>query len=245
MARSNRNGPARADNDELGPFDLKLASVRRIRLGKMANPIRGFLHGGAALAALAGLVLLLNEAWGRAPAVTGALIFGLATIAMFTISSLYHSIPWNRRWKRRLQRVDHSMIFLVVAGTYTPVAIASLDGLSLAISLGVVWTIAITGILLKALLPAIKTGLSVTLQMVMGWSALMWMPWIWAELGTAAIVLIAVGGFCYTIGAVVFATKRPMLFRRSFSYHELFHVLVIAGCVFHFLVIFIYAIPAA
>lgn len=212
-------------------------------LGKMQNPIRGFLHGSAAIVAAVGLGFLLTRAWGRAPAVAGALIFGIALIVMFTISSLYHSIPWGEEWKGRFQRLDHSMIFLLVAGTFTPIAIAALDGLTLAIALGVVWVIAITGIVLKALLPNVKTSLSVTLQMVMGWTAIIWMPWIWRDLGTAAIVLIGLGGACYTIGTVIFTRKTPKLFPRSFSYHELFHVLVIAGSAFHFIAIMAYAIP--
>jgi hemolysin III len=210
----------------------------------MQNPIRGFLHGTAALAAAVGLVLLLEQAWGRAAAVTGAILFGGALLVMYTISSLYHSVPWEPTWKARLQKVDHSMIFLVVAGTFTPIAIASLRGAALVIALIIAWGIAATGIFLKVLIPEIKTGLSVTLQMVMGWSALVWLPWIWAELGPGAVALIALGGVCYTAGTVIFSAKRPRLFPRTFSYHELFHVLVIAGSSFHFLAVFLYAIPA-
>jgi hemolysin III len=218
--------------------------MERLTIGKMQNPIRGFLHGSAALAAAIGLVVLLDRAWGRMNAVTGALIFGGALLLMYTISSLYHSVPWDPQWKIRLQRVDHSMIFLVVAGTFTPIAIASLDGAALVVALSVVWSIAITGILLKALMPEIKTSLSVTLQMVMGWSALIWMPWVWIELGPGAIALIVLGGLCYTVGTVIFTSKRPRLFPRTFSYHELFHVLVIAGSSFHFFAVLLYAIPA-
>ncbi len=218
--------------------------MERLTIGKMQNPIRGLLHGSAAVAAAIGLVVLLDRAWGRVTAVTGALIFGGALLIMFTISSLYHSVPWDPKWKIRLQRVDHSMIFLVVAGTFTPIAIASLDGAALVVALGVVWGIAVTGILLKTLMPEIKTSLSVTLQMVMGWSALIWMPWVWIELGPGAIALIVLGGLCYTVGTVIFTSKRPRLFPRTFSYHELFHVLVIAGSSFHFFAILLYAIPA-
>ena len=163
---------------------------------------------------------------------------------MFTVSALYHSIPWGDQWKDRLQRVDHSMIFLVVAGTFTPIAIAALDGAWLVVALSVIWAIALTGILLKALLPNVKTWLSLTLQMVMGWSLLVWIPAINTQLGTAAVVLIGIGGLCYSVGVIIFTTKRPRLFPRSFSYHELFHVLVITGSTLHFLVIFWYAIPS-
>jgi hemolysin III len=136
------------------------------------------------------------------------------------------------------------MIFLVVAGTFTPIAIAALEGVALAVALVVVWGIAVTGILLKALMPDIRTRLSVTLQMVMGWSALVWAPWIWRELGSGAFALIVLGGACYVVGTVIYATGRPRLFPRAFSHHELFHVLVIAGSSFHFFAILHYALPA-
>lgn len=210
----------------------------------MQNPIRGFLHGGAALATLVGLVFLLVRAWGSAAAITGALIFGMAMLVMYVISSLYHSIPWSEKWKTRLQRVDHSMIYLMVAGTFTPIAIAALEGIALATGLGLVWGIALTGILLKTFLPGVKTWLSVTLQLAMGWVAVFWMPRIIDILGIGAVVLIFLGGLFYTAGAIIFVTKRPRLLPRSFSYHELFHLFVVTASGFHFSAIFVYAIPA-
>lgn len=163
---------------------------------------------------------------------------------MYTVSSLYHSIPWSENWKRRLQRVDHAMIYLVVAGTFTPIVIAALDGASLVLSLTLIWALALTGIALKAFLPDVKTWLSVTLQLVMGWLAVVWMPQVFVQLGLAAVVLIALGGLSYTVGVVVFTTRRPKLFPRVFSHHEVFHLLVITGSALHFAAILIYAIPA-
>jgi hemolysin III len=215
----------------------------RITLGRMQNPVRGFLHGSAAVAALVGLVFLLQRSWGDAAAVTGSLLYGLALIAMFTVSSLYHSIPWSPEKKMRLQRVDHSMIYLMVAGTFTPIAIAALEGWRLAVALLLVWVPGITGIILKAALPRVATWLSVTLQLSMGWAALVWAPQIHASLGMGAIVFIALGGACYTIGAIIFLTKKPSLLPRSFSYHELFHVLVVTASVLHFIAVFAYAVP--
>lgn len=216
----------------------------RLTLGKMQNPIRGFLHGGAALASVAGLAFLLSRAWGRPSALAGALIFGVALVVMYTVSALYHSVPWGESWKQRIQRLDHATIYLVVAGTFTPIAIAALSGVSLAVALGLVWVIALVGIVIKTLMPRVKTRLSVTLQMAMGWLALIWVPQIFDHLGIGAIVLIVLGGMSYMTGAIVFLTKRPKLLPRSFSYHELFHVLVIAGSVMHFVVVIVYAIPA-
>jgi hemolysin III len=218
--------------------------MERLTLGRMQNPIRGFLHGAAAMAAIFGLFLLLSRAWGNRAAAIGSVVFGVAMLAMYTVSTLYHSIPWSAEWKIRLQRLDHSMIFLLVAGTFTPIAIAAVDGAVLVVALALVWATALTGIFLKVFLPNVKTSLSVTLQMLMGWSALVLMPWVLSRLGIGAVVLIALGGICYTTGMVIFTSKRPKLFPRVFSYHELFHVLVIAGTAFHFLAVLWYAIPA-
>lgn len=218
--------------------------MERMTLGRMQNPIRGFLHGGAAVAALIGTIYLVSRAWGSTAAIIGSLVFGFALLVMYTVSSLYHSIPWGADWKRRLQRVDHSMIYLVVAGTFTPIAIAGLEGAAVWWCLGLVWSIAIVGISLKFLRPHVGTGLSVTLQLVMGWTVILWITQIWDSLGPGAIALIAIGGLFYTVGTVVFMTKRPKLFPRTFSYHELFHVFVILASVFHFLAIAWYAVPA-
>lgn len=209
----------------------------------MQNPVRGFLHGGAALASVIGLGFLLARASSR-PAVVGAVVFGVALVVMYTVSTLYHSIPWSDAWKRRMQKIDHAMIYVLVAGTFTPIALASLTGAGLVVGLGLVWTLAIAGILFKAFLPRIKTGLSVTIQMVMGWMAVIWIPQIFSSLGLAATLLIALGGLSYTAGVVVFATSRPKLFPRVFSHHEMFHILVVAGSSLHFAAILIYAIPA-
>ena len=219
--------------------------MERVTLGRMQNPIRGFLHGGAAIAAIAGTTYLVVRTWGNTALLIGSLVFGFALLVMYTVSSLYHSIPWGEIWKRRLQRVDHSMIYLVVAGTFTPIAVAGLTGAARWWCLGLVWAIAIVGISLKFILPGVSTGLSVTLQLVMGWTVILWLPMIWTSLGPGAIVFIAIGGLFYTVGTVFFMTKRPRLFPRSFSYHELFHVFVVLASVFHFLAVALYAVPAA
>lgn len=218
--------------------------MERLTLGKMQNPARGFIHGSAALASVIGLGVLLDRAWSRPAALAGALIFGIALLVMYTVSSIYHSIPWGEKWKARLQRLDHAMIYLLVAGTFTPIAIASLSGSTLTVALTSIWVLAVVGILLKIFLPGVKTGLSVTLQLAMGWLAVVWMPQVFAELGAAAVVLIVAGGLCYTLGAVIFGISRPQLFPPVFSHHELFHVLVVAGSSFHFAAVLIYAIPA-
>ncbi len=192
---------------------------------------------------LCGLALLLLESEGVTAAVWSSVAFGGSLVAMYTISALYHSFPWGPPWKRRMQRLDHTMIFLVVAGTFTPIAISSLNGGSLKIALWSVWALAIIGIVLKTSLPNEATWLSMTIQLSMGWSALIWTPAIYRELGGTAIALIAIGGLFYMVGVVIFTRKRPVIFPRSFSSHELFHVMVIAASTCHFLAVYAYALP--
>ena len=216
----------------------------RIRLGRMHNPLRGFLHGAAALAALLGAAILAIRASDERHLVAG-LIFGLSLAAMFTVSSLYHSVGWEGQRKAFLQRLDHSMIFLVVAATFTPFGVVVLDGWLRVILLALVWSGAIVGIALKFALRRVKTGLSVLIQHSMGWTSLVAMPLIWRRVGPMAVLLVFAGGVCYTAGTVIFATKRPRLFPRVFSYHELFHVLVVAGSTLHFLAVLWYVMPYA
>lgn len=218
--------------------------MERVTLSRMQNPVRGFLHGGAALASALGVLALLHRARSRPGSLPGAIVFGLALPAMYTVSSLYHSVPWSQAWKLRLQRLDHSMIYLVVAGTFTPIAVAALDGTTLTLGLASIWSMATGGILLKAVSREPRTGLSVGLQLAMGWLAVVWLPQFYQRLGLWAVGLIALGGLCYTLGAVVLSTRRPGLYPRSFSYHELFHLLVVAGSAPHFAAVLLYAIPA-
>ena len=212
--------------------------LERTPLGKMHNPVRGFLHGTAAIVAAVGLAFLVHRTWGNANRLIPAVVFGLSLMVMYVVSSMYHSVPWTQKWKGRLRRLDHSMIFLVVAGTVTPLAVVVLDGWAQVAALAGVWAVAVTGIVLKVVLPDIKTGLSLTLQMIMGWSALAWFPLLPQRAGWPVMWLVLGGGLVYTVGVVIFATQRPKLFPRVFSHHELFHVLVVAASSLHYAAVF-------
>ncbi len=208
--------------------------VERLTLGRMQNPVRGFLHGGAAVVSAVGLGLLVARVWGDSSRMVAAIVFGVSLVAMYTVSALFHSIDWRPTVWRWMQRVDHSMIFLLVAGTTTPLAIAGLSGWPLVGALGVVWGIAVVGITLKLTLRSPLTWLSVTLQLIMGWSAVVWFPALVERFSWAEAWPIIAGGLAYTIGVVFYATQRPRLFPRVFSAHELFHVLVVTASSLHF-----------
>ncbi len=217
--------------------------MERVRLGKMENPVRGFLHGAGAVLSVVGLVVLILRTWGDPRRMWTMVVFGVSLVALYTTSSLYHSVPWRPRWKERWQRLDHSMIFVLVAGTFTPLAVNVLDGSWRVVMLAVVWGIGLVGIAQKILWPRLRQWFSVTLQTSMGWSALIPLGELMRRLGTAPIVLTLVGGAFYTAGMVMYATRRPRLSPRVFSYHELFHLFVLAGSIAHFFMVLLYVVP--
>ena len=159
--------------------------MSRVTLGKMQNPVRGFLHGSAAIASLVGLVVLAAIGDVGVGVRIALVVYGASLVALFTTSSLYHSVPWSDRWKDRLRRLDHSAIFLVVAGSFTPFAVVALQGAWRTASLVVLWMAAVTGIIVKVSERRIRLGPSVTIQSAMGWAGVLPMFQIGKALGAA------------------------------------------------------------
>jgi hemolysin III len=214
----------------------------RMTLGKMQNPVRGFLHGSAAVVAVVVTPVLVARAssW---PARLSALVYGLGLIALYTTSSLYHSIPWREAWKKRMQRLDHAMIFVLIASSFTPIVVVILDGWVRVASLLIGWSIAITGITRSLLTRNQRFNLSIGLMVTLGWLSMPIMVPLAHRAGVGLVALIAVGGIIYTVGMVIVVTQRPRLWPRVFSSHELFHVLVVTASVVHFVAIYHYVLP--
>ena len=170
----------------------------RWSIGKMQNPVRGFLHGTTAVLGIVGTALLLVNAqtW---PHRLGVLVFGLAIVGLYTTSSLYHSIPWRERWKKRMQRADRSMILVLIAGTYTPFAVIVLDAPLQWVALALAWGIAIAGTIQQAFFPKISGSVPVALATVLGWLSLLFVVPLIGRLGWLPIVLVGIGGVIYTI----------------------------------------------
>ncbi len=214
----------------------------RWTLGKMQNPVRGFLHSGAAAAALLGTFFLawVSPNWGIR---FGAVVFGLAMVALYTTSSLYHAIPWKDVWKKRMQRLDHSMILVLIAGTYTPITIVTLEGWFQWAVLAIAWGLVAVGVLQHAFFPREEQTFSMILAISMGWvgAAIAWK--FVQELGWAGAGLAAAGGLMYSIGMLLLVANRPRLWPRVFSYHEVFHIMVVTASVIHFVMIWQYVLP--
>jgi hemolysin III len=218
------------------------ATLDRLCLGRMQNPVRGLLHGSSAVLSLLGGLALWRA--GSDPAMRLALVvFAASLVGLYTVSSLYHSIPWQAVWKRRMQRLDHSMIYVLVAGTYTPIALVVLGGWQLAAALAATWTIALAGIVQKVFWPHVADWVSITMQVVQGWLALPLLGIVARTLPAPALVLVVLGGASYMLGMILFVTRRPRLWPRVFSYHEVFHVCVCAGSALHYAAILGYVAP--
>ena len=172
-----------------------------------------------------------------------AAIYAASVSALFGVSALYHRVTWNGPARRRLRRLDHAMIFLLIAGTYTPVGLLVLNGTLATVVLAIVWGGAVAGTVLELAWTGAPRWLGGIVYLALGWVAVVAMPQLFAQLGLAGGLLIVAGGLAYSVGAAVYALRRPDPVPAVFGYHEVFHLLVIAGVAAHFLAISLYALP--
>jgi len=196
--------------------------------------LRGWLHAVVAVpAAVAGALL---AARGGSPGQQlGLAIYAFGLAALFTVSATFHRVRWSSpAARRRMRRADHSTIFVAIAGTYTGVAAVALRGWARATILAVVWVGAVGGILLRQLwLDAPKSAVAVP-YVVVGWCAVIVLPELWHGLGSFGLVLLLVGGLCFSAGALVYARRRPDPWPRLFGFHEVFHTLTVVGAALQF-----------
>ena len=214
----------------------------RLTLGRMQNPVRGFLHGTAAIMSLVGTAFLVVRA-GSLPGRVAMVVYGIGLLALYTTSSIYHSIPWQEAWRQRMQRIDHAMIFVLIASTYTPIGMIVFDGWLRFVTLGVVWSITLLGVSHHLFVRNQRFHLSIGMMVTLGWLGLLVMVPIANRAGSTLVWLIAAGGVVYTIGMVIVTTNWPRLWPRVFSSHELFHVLVVTASAVHFAAILRYVAP--
>jgi hemolysin III len=203
-----------------------------------ARPLwRGRTHAWAFFAALVGGIALVAMAPdGRARLALG--IYAITVAGLFGVSAVYHRTPWRsavaRAWMRR---ADHAMIFLLIAGTYTPFALLVLKGSTATAVLIIVWAGALAGIVLKLLWIHAPKWLGAGAYVALGWVAVAAFPQLLEHAGLAATLVLAAGGLLYTVGAVVYALRRPDPLPTVFGYHEVFHALVIAAAALQFAVV--------
>ena len=192
---------------------------------------RGRIHGGAVLVALpAGVVLTLLASGPLATTATA--IYSASLVALFGTSAAYHLFARSRRVQHVMQRADHCMVYVLIAGTYTPVCLIALPRTMGITLLSVVWGIAAVGMVLKAMWKARRFATS--LYVVLGWIVLAVIPWVYQHAGATALSLYAVGGVVFTTGAVMFLRRYPRLRPEVFGFHEVWHVMTVAAVVLQF-----------
>jgi hemolysin III len=190
----------------------------------------------APLALAAGIVLISLAA---TPAgVIGGAVFLTASVLLFGTSGVYHRRTWGTRGQAILRRMDHANIYIFIAATYTPLALILLDGSSRTSLLVLIWSAAVGGLFFRLLWLSAPRWLYTVLYIAMGWAALGWLAAFYRAAGLAIVILIVAGGVCYTLGAIVYARKRPNPSPTWFGYHEIFHVGTIAGFACHYAAIF-------
>lgn len=204
---------------------------------------RGWIHAATAPLALAAGVVLISLAT-TTPGKIGSAVFMTTSLLLFGVSATYHRFRWSERVRLALKRLDHSNIFLLIAGTYTPMALLALPPASGTILLAVVWGGAALGIAFRVFWIGAPRWLYVLLYLALGWAAVAYLPGIWAA-NPATAILIGVGGLAYTVGAVFYGAKRPNPSPLHFGFHELFHACTVVAFLCHWTAILLLAITPA
>ncbi len=215
--------------------------------GPLALPqpvLRGWSHAIAALAATALAPILIALGPGGADRAVVA-VYAIAVVGVFGVSAVYHRFDWTPRVKAVIRRLDHSMIFVFIAATYTPVGFFALGSSSARLVLSVVWSGALLGVVGRVAWLNAPRWVLIAPYPIVGWAALLVIGDIWRGLGVAGSTLLFIGGGLYTIGALIYAVRRPDPWPRWFGYHEIFHLLVVAAVALHYVAIAFFALPLA
>ncbi|MFF5172464.1 hemolysin III family protein [Micromonospora sp. NPDC000089] len=212
--------------------------LKPVDLGKPR--MRGWLHTYAFFVALVCGIVLCSIAAARpgwAPLVS-CLIYSLTVCGLFGTSALYHRRVWSERGYQVMRRMDHSMIFVFIAGTYTPFCVLLLDQRMATIMLALVWGGALAGVAVKLVWPHAPRWVSAPLYLALGWVAVAMLPQILHAGGVTALVLLAVGGAIYSVGAVFYALRRPNPWPTVFGHHEFFHACTLLAAICHHIAIY-------
>ncbi len=191
--------------------------------------LRGLSHAIAVPPAIAGSITLVVVSGGDAARRISLAVYGASLVLLFAVSAAYHRGPWSTRARAVWRRLDHSMIFVAIAGTYTPVVVNVLQGWQSSVLLAVIWVLATSGVVVAATGIPVPRGGMVGLYIAVGWTIVFFLPALAERVHAGGLVLLAIGAALYSTGAIVYALRRPRLWPGVFGYHEVFHVLVIAA----------------
>jgi hemolysin III len=200
--------------------------------------MRGWIHFFSAWLAFITGATLVSVSWAASSPRAGhsTLVYAAATVAMFAVSATYHRVQWKSEAARNLmRRLDHSMIFVFIAGSYTPFARLAMPQQTGVEVLWIVWGGALAGILLKVCWPSAPRWVGVPLYLLLGWVAVWYCPTILHKAGVAAMVLLAVGGVFYSVGGIFYGLRWPDPWPSTFGYHEFFHAFTVIAAILHYI----------
>lgn len=209
---------------------------------RIKDPVSGFSHLAGAVMSVAALSVLVVLASMNATAwhIVSFSIYGSAMFLLYAASAAYHLIPLNEKGTRILKKLDHVMIFMMIAGTYTPFCLVPLRGGWGWSIFGIVWGFAVVGIFFKLFYIHAPRFLSTSIYLAMGWISIVAIYPIVKNVPAGGVVWLAAGGLLYSIGAVIYALKKPNPWPGVFGFHEIWHIFVLAGSFCHFMVMLLY-----
>ncbi|OJX37936.1 MAG: hypothetical protein BGO78_07785 [Chloroflexi bacterium 44-23] len=208
----------------------------------LREPFNAISHFIAAVAALAGTIWLLSRQIATMRLTLAILIYGISLVSLFLASAIYHGVNGNLRQLVILRKLDHSVIYLLIAGSYTPICIYFFNGFWQWGLLAIVWTMALTGIIVKMFVMNAPRWITAGAYLVMGWISILAIAEIKRSMPPEAIRWLIAGGLFYTIGAIVYISKKLDFFPGKFGFHEIWHLFVIMGALSHYILIAAYIV---
>lgn len=210
---------------------------------KFRDPVSGLTHLAAAIIAAIGLVALLVVGWGDPKKELALFIYGISLILMFSASATYHLVRTNPKKELRLRKMDHSAIYLLIAGTYTPLCLTFFTGFFRWGLLTIIWVFALVGILIKLFVIHNTRWLNAGIYLIMSWLAIFAIQQIMTTMPVGAVIWLFAGGFFFTLGAVIYGTRKMDFVPGVFGFHEVWHIFVILGALCHFIMVAGYVAP--
>lgn len=210
---------------------------------QLREPVNGLMHLGAAIAAAVGAAIMVFVGREDVSKLISLSVYGSSLVLMFSASAAYHLVNAKTQVQKFLRKLDHSSIYLLIAGTYTPLCLHFFDGFWRWGLLAIIWGMALVGIGVKLFVINAPRGITAGIYLLMGWLALSAINEMLTAMPLPVLVLMLVGGIWFTVGALVYIIKRPNFFPGVFGFHELWHVFVILGCLSHFIAIAAFVAP--
>lgn len=213
-----------------------------MKKSKLREPVNAWTHlGGAILFFIGTIVMLVHRIVTEASvkSTVGVIIFGLSLVLLYLASGIYHSYNGSEKVIKKLKKLDHSMIYVLIAGSYTPMCLMVLEGQQRVVILSVIWGIALFGILSKIFIPGIPRVLYTLFYLMMGWMVIFFIGDVYSSIPQGGFLLLLFGGILYSIGGIIYMIKKPN-FSKVLGFHELFHLFILGGSLLHYFFTFFY-----